>query len=53
VDENGSDWRKATASMANGNCVEIKPVYRKSSRSLDNPAACVEVAAITTERNTA
>lgn len=44
-------WRKTKRSMANGNCVEIKPVWRKAKISMTN-GACVEVA-ITTERNAA
>ena len=39
------DWQKSRRSMANGNCVEIRPVWRKSERSMTN-GACVEVAAI-------
>jgi hypothetical protein len=38
-----SDWRTATFSFANGNCVEVGADYRKSSRSIAN-GDCAEVA---------
>lgn len=39
--EGSLNFRKATFSFANGNCIEVGEDYRKSSRSIGN-GACVE-----------
>lgn len=38
------NWRKASCSFANGNCVEVGTDWRKAARSISN-GACVEVGA--------
>lgn len=43
MDVTGAEWRKASRSADQGNCVEIAPLWRRARRSAEQ-GECVEVA---------